>query len=74
MQEMNGKNGERMGEVKEFQQHKTLEARDWPRIDEAEELKRELKELKASFKLNQFALKCTALFCVFLCFVAFVLM
>ena len=31
------------------------------------ELKRELKELKTSFKWNQFALKCSALFCVFLC-------
>ena len=63
-----------MDEVKEFQQHKTLEARDRLGIDEVEELKRELKELKASFKLNQFFRKFITPFCVFLCFVAFVLM
>ena len=66
MQEVKGRNGEEIDEVKEFQQHNTLEARDWLGTDEVEELKRELKELKASFKLNQFSLKCNALFCVFL--------
>ena len=51
-----------MDEVKEFQQHDTMEARDWLGTDEMKELKRELKKLKASFKLNQFALKCTTHF------------
>ena len=74
MQKVKGINGEGMDEVKEFLQHNTLKARDWLDINEVEELKRELKELKASFKLNQFALKYIALFCVFLYFVAFVLM
>ena len=38
------------------------------------ELKRELNALKTSLKWKQFALKCSALFSVFLCFVILILM
>ena len=60
--------------MKEVDQHNSLKAKDWLGTDEMNELKRELKELKTSFKWNNFGLKCSTLFCVFLGFVIFMLM
>ena len=64
-------NAEGTDEVKEVQQPmKSLKARDCEETGEANELKRELKELKelkASFKL-----KCIAILCVIVCFIAFI--
>ena len=74
MRDINNRNCEEEDEVKEVGQHYSLKAKDWLGIDEINELKRESKELKTSFKWNNFGLKCSALFCVFLCFVIFMLM
>ena len=70
MRDINYRNCEKEDEVKEVDQHNSLKVKDWLGTNEMNELK----ELKTSFKLNNFGLKCTALFCVFLCFVIFVLM
>ena len=74
MRDINYKNGDEEDEVKEVDQHSSLKVKDWLGIDEMNDLKRELKELKTSFKWNNFGLKCNALFYVFLCFVTFMLM
>ena len=47
--------------MKEVDQHNSLKAKDRLGTDEMNELKKELKELKTSFKRNNFSLKCNAL-------------
>ena len=74
MRDINYKNGKEGDEVKEVDQHNSLKVKYWLGIYEMNEFKRELKGLTASFKWNNFGLKCNALFCVFSCFVTSMLM
>ena len=69
MKDINDRNGEEENEMKEVDHHNSFKAEDWLGTDEMNELKRYLKALKTSLKL-----KCSALFCVFLCFVLLILM
>ena len=79
MRNKTDKNCEEDNEVNNFDQHNSLKAQDWLRIDEMNdlkmnELKKELNDLKTSFKWIKFAPNFCALFCVCLSFDIFILM
>ena len=79
MRDKNDGNYEEDDEVNNFDQHNSLKAQDWLGTNEMNDLKmnvlkKELNDLKTSFKWNKFALKCNALFCIYLSFVIFILM
>ena len=74
MKDINDRNCEEEDKVKEVDHHNSSKAEDLLGTDEMNELKRELKALKTSLKWKQFALKCSALLSVFLCFVILILM
>ena len=79
MREKNDRICEEDNEVNNFDQHNSLKAQDWLGTNEMNdlkmnEMKKELNDLKTSFRWKMFALKCCALFCVYLSFDTFILM
>ena len=79
MKDKNDINCEEDNKVNNFNQQNSLKAQDWLGTDKMNvlkmnELKKELNDLKTSFKWNKFALKSCALFCVCLSFVIYILM
>ena len=79
IRDKNDRNCDEDDKVNNFYQHNSLKAQDWLGTDEMNDLKinklkKELNDLKTSFKWNKFALKFCALFCVCVSFVIFILM
>ena len=78
IRDKNDRNYEEDDKVNNFDQHNSLKAQDCLGTDEMNDLKinklkKELNDLKTSFKWNKFALKLCALFCVCVSFVIFIL-